>query len=54
MIRCRILIVAVMLVASFYLSGCHHQEKKSHKLTIEGPNKKTELKLETTKTDKHD
>lgn len=41
--------IALFAILSSSLTGC--SERRTRKVTVEGPEKKTELKLET--TDKH-
>ena len=48
--RCVILILGVWLILPS--TGCH-EHKKTTKITAEGPNKKHEIKIETTEKD-HD
>ncbi len=35
-------------------AGCESQKKTTRKVSVEGPEKKTEIKLETTKKEKDD
>ncbi len=47
----RLAAVVTLFVMVFSLGACS-EKKKSRSVTIEGPNKKTEIKLETTEKDK--
>ena len=48
--------IAILMACAVALSsaGCQNQKKTTRKVTFEGPEKKTEIKLETTEKDKKD
>jgi len=41
-------VVLIALAMGLACVGCHSENKKTRKLSIEGPEKKTEVKIETT------
>jgi len=54
MVRLRTLTGLVLFVTCLPLCGCRNEKTTTRKVTIEGPNKKTEVKVETTEVDRDD
>ena len=46
--------VALGFAVALACAACESQKKTTRKMTIEGPEKKTEIKMETTKKEKDD
>lgn len=44
----RLIVILTVSAVAFACLGCQSENKKTRKVTIEGPNKKTEIKMETT------
>jgi hypothetical protein len=47
-------VLLVLAALMLHCAACQNQKKTTRKVTIEGPEKKTEVKLETTEKERDD
>jgi len=48
----RLLVLTILCISGLFPLACQEKEKKTSKITLEGPNSKREIKYEKTETKK--